>query len=284
MLKGKVVLITGATSGIGKVTAITLVGMGATVVVLGRNPEKGKELLREIEKRTGSKGTDFITSDLASLDSVRSAASAFNSRYDRLDVLLDNAGGINGKRMMTKDGFEYTFGVNHLAHFVLTNLLLDKLRSSAPSRVVVTSSAAQMNGHIDFDDLMEEKRYRSFKAYSQSKLANALFAFELARRLDGTRVTSNCFHPGVVRSNFGKGLGGAGGAIYPLIGVFMVSPEKGSETQVYLASSPEVEGVTGKYFAKKEVRRSSRDSNDLVVARHLWEVSEELTRKWLTQI
>jgi NAD(P)-dependent dehydrogenase (short-subunit alcohol dehydrogenase family) len=251
VMKGKVVLITGATSGIGKVSAITLAGMGATVVVIGRNLERGKVLLKEIERRTGSRETDFIMGDLASLDDVRSAALTFNSRYDRLDALLDNAGGINGKRMVTEDGFEYTFGVNHLAHFVLTQLVLDRLKSSAPSRVVVTSSAAHLNGRIDFDDLMAEKKYRSFKAYSQSKLANVLFTFELSRRLKGIGVTANCFHPGTVRTNFGKGLGGIGGAIFPLIGVFMIPPEKGSETQVYLASSPDVEGVTGKYFSRR---------------------------------
>jgi len=281
VMKGKVVLITGATSGIGKVSAITLAGMGATVVVIGRNLERGKELLKEIERRTGSKETDFIMGDLASLDDVRSAALTFNSRYDRLDALLDNAGGINGKRMVTVDGFEYTFGVNHLAHFVLTQLVLDRLKSSAPSRVVVTSSAAHLNGRIDFDDLMAEKKYRSFKAYSQSKLANVLFTFELSRRLKGIGVTANCFHPGTVRTNFGKGLGGIGGAIFPLIGVFMIPPEKGSETQVYLASSPDVEGVTGKYFSKKAVKDSSRKSRDEEVAKRLWDVSEELTKKWL---
>jgi NAD(P)-dependent dehydrogenase (short-subunit alcohol dehydrogenase family) len=281
VMKGKVVLITGATSGIGKVSAITLAGMGATVVVIGRNLEKGKELLKEIERRTDSKETDFIMGDLASLDDVRSAAMNFNSRYDRLDALLDNAGGINGKRMVTEEGFEYTFGVNHIAHFVLTQLVLDRLKSSAPSRVVVTSSAAHLNGHIDFDDLMAEKKYRSFKAYSQSKLANVLFTFELSRRLKGIGVTANCFHPGTVRTNFGKGLGGIGGAIFPLIGVFMIPPEKGSETQVYLASSPDVEGVTGKYFSKKAVKDSSRKSRDEEVAKRLWDVSEELTKKWL---
>jgi NAD(P)-dependent dehydrogenase (short-subunit alcohol dehydrogenase family) len=280
-MKGKVVLVTGATSGIGKVSAITLAGMGATVVVLGRNMGKGEELIREIEQRTGSKRVDFIVSDLASLDSVRSAALAFNSRYDRLDVLLDNAGGINGKRMVTKDGFEYTFGVNHLAHFVLTHHVLGKLEASAPSRVVVTSSAAYLNGHIDFEDLMGERKYRSFKSYGQSKLANVLFIFELARRLDGTKVTANCFHPGVVRTNFGKGLKGVGGAIYPLLGIFMISAEKGSETQIYLASSPQVEGMTGKYFAKKKAKGTTSDSKDEALASRLWEVSEELTRKWL---
>jgi NAD(P)-dependent dehydrogenase (short-subunit alcohol dehydrogenase family) len=280
-MQGKVVLITGATSGIGKVTAVTLADMGATVAVLGRNAEKGKELLEEITLRTGSKSIDFIRCDLASLDTVKEAATDFKSRYDRLDVLIDNAGGINGKRMTTKDGFEYTFGVNHLAHFVLTNRLLDLLKTSAPSRAVVTSSAAHLSGHIDFDDLMAEKKYTAFKAYGQSKLANVLFTFELARRTQGTRVTANCLHPGAVRSNFAKGMGGALSGFYTIFGVFMKSPEQGAQTMIYLASSPEVESVTGKYFAKSKLKASSPESTNQAQARRLWEISEQLTKKWL---
>jgi retinol dehydrogenase 14 len=280
-MHGKVVLITGATSGIGRVTAKALAGMGARVVILGRDARKGDELLNEIHDYVGETTAEFVLCDMASLDNVREAALDFRSRFDRLDVLIDNAGGINGKRKVTADGFEYTFGVNHLAHFVLTNLLLDLLRASAPSRVVVTSSSAQAFGHIDFDDLMAERRYRSLKVYGQSKLANALFTFELARRLDGTGVTANCFHPGAVRSNFIKGMGGAARAMAPVVGIFERSPEKGAETQIYLASSPEVEGVTGKYFFMKKEKHPSEESMDLDVARRLWEVSGELTKRWL---
>ncbi|MDD1747015.1 MAG: SDR family oxidoreductase [Methanomassiliicoccales archaeon] len=275
------VLITGATSGIGRVTAKALAGMGARVVILGRDAKKGDELLNEIHGYVGERTAEFILCDMASLENVRKAALEFRSRFDRLDVLIDNAGGINGKRKVTADGFEYTFGVNHLAHFVLTNLLLDMLRASAPSRVVVTSSSAQAFGHIDFDDLMAERHYRSLRVYGRSKLANALFTFELARRLDGTGVTANCFHPGAVRSNFVKGMGGAARVMAPVVGIFERSPEKGAETQIYLASSPDVEGDTGRYFVKKKVRRSSNESLDPEVAKRLWEVSEELTNKWL---
>jgi retinol dehydrogenase-14 len=280
-MDGKVVLITGATSGIGKVTAKALAGMGAKVVIFGRDQSKGEQLLAEVRTASGEGHADFILCDLASLNDVRKSALEFRSRFDRLDVLIDNAGGINGKRRVTVDGFEYTFGVNHLAHFVLTNLLLDKLKASAPSRVVVTSSSAHTFGHIDFEDLMTERRYGFMKVYGQSKLANALFTFELARRLDGTGITVNCFHPGAVRSNFVRGMGGAASVMAPVVGIFEHSPEKGAETQIYLASSPEVEGVTGKYFFKMKEKRSSDESLDVGVAKRLWEVSEELTKKWL---
>jgi NAD(P)-dependent dehydrogenase (short-subunit alcohol dehydrogenase family) len=280
-MQDKVVMITGATSGIGRVTAKALASMGARVVILGRDMRKGDELLNEIHSSMDEKTAEFILCDMASLDNVRRAALEFHSRFDRLDVLIDNAGGINGKRKVTAEGFEYTFGVNHLAHFLLTNLLLDKLKASAPSRVVVTSSSAHAFGHIDFEDLMAERRYRFMKVYGQSKLANVLFTFELARRLDGTGVTVNCFHPGAVRSNFVKGMGGAASVMAPVVGIFEHSSEKGAETQIHLASSPEVEGVTGKYFFKKKEKRPSDESLDVDVAKRLWEVSGELTKRWL---
>lgn len=280
-MDGKVVLITGATSGIGKVTAKTMAGMGAEVVILGRDEGKGQQLLAEISNATARRDAEFILCDMASLANVGKAASEFRSRYDRLDVLLDNAGGINGQRKVTTEGFEYTFGVNHLAHFVLTNLLLDELKASAPSRVVVTSSSAHAMGHMDFHDLMAERKYGAMKVYSQSKLANTLFTFELARRLQGTEVMANCFHPGAIRSNFVRGMGGAASVMAPVVGIFMHSPEEGAETQIYLASSPEAEGITGRYFVKKREKRPSDESLDVDIAKRLWEVSEELTKKWL---
>ena len=280
-MRGKAVLITGATSGIGKATALELADMGATVVIIGRDQEKGKRVMEEIASATGNQALDFIKCDLASLDEVKKASSEFRSRYQRLDVLIDNAGGVNGHRKVTIDGNEYTFGVNHLAHFLLTNLLLDLLKASAPSRVVVVSSAAHGNGHIDFEDLMSEKRYGTFRAYSQSKLANAVFAFELARRLKGTGVTVNALHPGLVRTNFSKGLGRGGIALYSILSILTISAKKGAQTSIYLASSPEVANVTGKYFAKRRVKESSPESKDEVVAKRLWEVSEQLTKRWL---
>jgi NAD(P)-dependent dehydrogenase (short-subunit alcohol dehydrogenase family) len=280
-MEGKVVLITGATSGIGRVTAKALADKGAKVVIFGRNNEKGKSLLAEIVEDTGNKESEFIHCDLASMDEVKKAAVEFRSRRGRLDVLIDNAGGINGRRKETQDGFEYTFGVNHLAHFLLTNLLLAELKASAPSRVVVTSSSVHKIGHIDFGDLMAERSYGFMRAYSQSKLANALFTFELSRRLEGTEVTSNCYHPGMIRTNFIKGLGALGVIASPFVGLFEHSPAKGAATQIYLASSSEVEGITGEYFFQKKVERSSDESLDLQVAKKLWEVSEELTRPWI---
>lgn len=280
-MRGKVVMITGATSGIGKVAALELADMGATVVIIGRDQEKGKRVMEEIALATGNQTLDFIKCDLASLDEVKKAACEFRSRYQRLDVLIDNAGGVNGKRKVTTDGYEYTFGVNHLAHFLLTNLLLDLLKASAPSRLVVVSSAAHRNGHIDFEDLMSKKRYGSFRAYSQSKLANILFAFELARRYKGTGVTVNALHPGVVRTNFSKGLGRGGDALYGILSILTISAKKGAQTSIYLASSPEVANVTGTYFAKRRVKESSPESKDEAVAKRLWEASEQLTKRWL---
>ena len=268
-MKGKIVLITGATSGIGRETAYGLAGMGAKVVILARDAGKAASTIKEIMERTGNTETDFIKCDLASLDSVRNATEVFKSGYQRLDVLIDNAGLVLGRRKVTVDGFEYTFQVNHLSHFLLTNLLLDVLKRSAPSRVIVVGSAAHSIAHLDFNDLMMEKSYSSFKAYGRSKLANLLFCFELARRLEGTGVTANCLHPGVVRTNFGHDLEGAMKVLQPIMYPFMISARKGASTSIYLASAPEMANVSGKYFSKKMVRSSSQESTDREVARRL---------------
>jgi NAD(P)-dependent dehydrogenase (short-subunit alcohol dehydrogenase family) len=277
IMKDKVVLITGATSGIGRETAVGLAGMGAKVIISARNAEKAAATITEINRRTGNTETDFIQCDLASLDSVRKAADVFKTGYQRLDVLIDNAGLISGKRSVTVDGFEYTFQVNHLSHFLLTNLLLDVLKRNVPSRVIVVGSAAHSRAHLDFTDLMQEKKYSSYKAYGRSKLANLLFCFELARRLEGTGVTANCLHPGVVRTNFGHDLNGAAKVFFPLLYPFMISARRGVLTSIYLASSLEVTNVSGKYFSKKKVTPSSPESTDPDVARRLWEASAKLT-------
>jgi len=276
-MTGKIILITGATSGIGRETAFGLADMGAKVVIMARNAEKAAATIDQIEERTGNAETGFIKCDLASLDSVRNAADVFRSGYKRLDVLIDNAGGVLGKRMVTVDGFEQTFQVNHLSHFLLTNLLLDVLKRSAPSRIVVVGSQAHSGAHLDFEDLMLERGYSSFKAYGRSKLANLLFCFELSRRLEGTGVTANCLHPGVVRTNFGHDLNGATKLFMPVGHLFMISPRKGASTSIYLATDPEIANVSGKYFAKKKVRASSPESTDQNVAKRLWEVSMKLT-------
>ena len=275
-MKGKIVVITGATSGIGRQTAIGLAGMGAKVVMLVRNEEKGAELVKEIKERTANGESECIKCDLASLDSVRRAAQEFKSRHQRLDVLINNAGLVLGKRQVTVDGFEQTFQVNHLSHFLLTNLLLDVLKKSAPSRIVIVGSEAHERAHLDLDDLMLEKGYSAFKAYGRSKLANLLFCFELARRLEGTGVTANCLHPGVVRTSFGRGLGGMSG-LYPLAYPFMISARRGALTSIYLASAPEVANISGKYFSRKRVKRSSKESLDKEMALRLWEKSAKLT-------
>jgi len=270
-------LITGATSGIGKATAMGLANMGASVVMVGRDRGRGEAAMAEIKEKSGNASVDLMLADLSSQGQIRRLANEFKEAYPRLDVLINNAGIFLSKRVVTADGIEMTFAVNHLAYFLLTNLLLDVLERSAPSRVVNVSSGAQSNGTIDFDGLQGEKGYKGTKAYSQSKLANVLFTYELARRLEGTGVTANCVHPGAVRTNFGSGSSGLFGFMVRASRPLMISPEKGAETSIYLASSPEVEGVSGKYFIKKAEARSSDESYDETVARRLWEVSAELT-------
>jgi retinol dehydrogenase 14 len=273
----KVCLITGATSGIGKATAIGLARMGASVVMVGRDRGRGEAALAEIKEKSAHVSVDLMLADVSSQVQIRRLADEFNDTYPRLDVLINNAGVFLSKRLTTADGIEMTFAVNHLAYFLLTNLLLDVLKASAPSRIVNVSSGAQGNGTIDFDDLQGEKGYKGTKAYSQSKLANVLFTYELARRLEGTGVTANCLHPGAVRTNFGSGSSGVFGFMVRALRPLMISPEKGAETSIYVASSPEVEGVSGRYFVKRAEARSSDKSYDERVASRLWEVSAELT-------
>ena len=217
-----------------------------------------------------------MLADLSSLASVRKLADDFKKTHDRLHVLVNNAGLIMGKKMITVDNLETTFEVNYLSHFLLTMLLLDTLKVSAPSRIVNVSSSASLSGHIDFDDLQEKKGYSAMKSYSQSKLAQVLFTYELSRRLAGTGVTVNAVHPGVVRTRWGDE-GGALGIGIRLGRPFMISPKKGAETPIYLASSPEVEGVTGKYLYKKKENQSSKESYDGDEAKRLWDVSLKLT-------
>jgi NAD(P)-dependent dehydrogenase (short-subunit alcohol dehydrogenase family) len=274
----KVCLITGATSGIGKATAMELVKMGASVVMVGRDRGRGEAALAEIKEKSANASVDLMLADLSSQQEIHRLAGEFKEAYPRLDVLINNAGLFRSKRITTADGLETTFAVNHLAYFLLTKLLLDVLKASAPSRIVNVSSGDHSNGTIDFDDLQGEKGYKGAKAYSQSKLADVLFTYELARRLEGTGITANCLHPGAgVRTNFGSGVSGVFGLIVRALRPFMISPEKGAETSIYLASSPEVEGLSGRYFVKKAEARSSDVSYDESRARRLWEVSAELT-------
>ena len=285
-MKGRTCLVTGASGGIGKETAVGLAKLGATVVMVSRDSERGKAALSDVRRRSGgSNNVHLMLADLASLQAVRSLAAEFRERHQQLHVLVNNAGAYNAKRLLSEDGHELTFAANHLAHFLLTNLLLDLLKTSAPSRIVNVSSRSHLGATIDFDDLQQESGYRGMAVYGQSKLANVLFTRELARRLEGTGVTANSLHPGLVKTGFGSNNGGAIGAIFRMFQArvfqivptpFILTPEQGAETSVYLASSPDVEGVTGKYFVKKEPVPSSESSSDPALAARLWQVSEEL--------
>ena len=278
-LGGKVVAITGANAGIGKETAVALAGMGATVVMTSRDPDRGADALAEVRERSESTTVDLMQLDLAAFESIQAGAAGLLDRYDRLDVLVANAGLVMSKRTETVEGFETTFGVNHLGHFYLTSLLWDRLRTGDPSRVVVVSSAAHkmVRRGLDFDDLQCTRRYRAFDAYSRSKLANVYFTRELARRFADSGSTANAAHPGYVASHFARD-----GDLYlePVIKLgarlFAISPEEGARTSVYLASSPEVEGVTGGYYAKCRPASMSAVAQDDIAARRLWDASEAL--------
>jgi len=276
-MKGKIVLITGATSGIGRETALGLARKGATLVLVGRSREKLGRTISEIAAQTGNQQIDSLVCDLTSMESVRKLAGDFKAKYQRLDVLINNAGEIVNERRVTVDGYEYTLALDHLSHFLLTSLLMDIIKKSAPSRIINVSSSAHMFGHLDFDDLMGEKKYGAMRAYGQAKLANLLFTYELARRLAGTGVTVNALHPGVVKTNFGAGMKGRWRIFITLGKPFNISARKGAETSIYLASSPEVARVSGKYFAKKKEKRSSKESYDESVAKRLWSESARLT-------
>ena len=280
-MAGKVVVITGGNTGIGKEAAVGLAGLGAHVVITSRNEERGRSARQEIAERSGNDSVEVMSLDLASFTSIRSFAADVLDRFDHVDVLVNNAGLILHRRAETREGFEETFGVNHLGHFLLTDLLLERLRASAPARVVVVASDAHKGARqgLDFDDLQAERKYKWAKAYSKSKLANIYFARELSRRIDGTGVTVNALHPGFVRSEFGRGgdLGGIyGWGIKYIASPFAISPEKGARTTIYLASSPDVEGVSGGYFYKSKPSTPSTVAQDDDAASRLWDASEKL--------
>lgn len=275
-MEGKICIITGANSGIGKATAIGLAKMDATIVMMSRNKDRGEEAQKEIIGFTGNKKVDLILCDLSSQESIRKFVSEFKNKYQKLHVLINNAGVMLSKRLISVDGFEMNFGVNYLAPFLLTNLLLDVLKKSTPSRIINVSSAAHKMAKMDFDDLQsEKKKYTLFKIYGASKLALMLFSYELSRRLEGTSVTVNSLHPGVANTNLGQDQSSFSKGFAKL---FFKKPEKGAETSIYLASSQEVEGITGKYFAKKQQKQSSKESYNEDYAKRLWELSTEMTQ------
>jgi len=277
-MKDKVVMVTGANSGIGKAASLALAKMGATIVMVARSKERGEAARSEIIRKSQNNAVDLLLADLSSLKSVRILASEFQKKYSQLHVLINNAGLFNQRRRVSADGYENTFATNYLAPFLLTNLQLDLLKASAPSQIINVSSVGHYNGHINFDDLTLENDYGGWKAYGQSKLALVLFTHELAKKLQGTGVTVNAVHPGTVATNIWSRPLGPVGFIMALPKLFMTSPEQGAETIVYLASSPDAKGLNGEYVEKRKVKKSSDESYDEEIAQRLWDVSAKLTR------
>jgi retinol dehydrogenase-12 len=276
-MKGKTVLITGATAGIGRITARELTAQGARVIFVARNKEKAEQTREWLHAQTGA-STEVVLADLSSLAQVRSVARQVASRPEGLDVLVNNVGAVFQKRSESVDGIEMTFALNHLAPFLLTNLLLPVLRRAPEPRIVTVSSRAHVGAEMGFDDLEGRTRYRGWAAYGRSKLANLLFTYELARRLEGGGITANALHPGFVASEFGKNNGGfmrAAMSVAQRLGA--VSVEEGARTSVYLASSDEVKGVTGRYFVKCRPQESSPASRNTESMRRLWEISARMT-------
>jgi NAD(P)-dependent dehydrogenase (short-subunit alcohol dehydrogenase family) len=279
-MKGKVCLVTGATSGIGEVTARELARRGAHVLLVGRSSERCAATLQRIRAETGATAIESLVADLSALDEVRRLAQQVLQQCTRLDVLVNNAGGMFLARRESIDGIELTLALNHLAYFLLTNRLLPLIQQNPPARIVNVSSDAHLGGSIAFDDIQSRRRYSGWKAYQQSKLANLLFTYELARRLEGTGVTVNALHPGFVRTGFFRELGGwRGWVIRTSAALVALTPEQGARTVIYLASSPDVAKVTGRYFAKEKPARSSPRSLDQTTAQRLWQLSEEMTAK-----
>jgi len=277
-MDGKVCLVTGATSGIGEITAATLAARGAQVIVVGRSQQKAEDTVQRIQSETGSNSVHYLLADFADLQQVWDLVSSFQNRYSRLDVLINNAGAYFNTRRQTAYGVEMTFLVNHLAPFLLTNLLLDVIKMSPSARIINVSSDAHQYGSMDFNNLEFKRGYFGMKAYARSKLANILFTYELARRLEGSTVTVNALHPGHIatdiwRTNFSV----IGPILKWIMGFFAITPEEGARTSIYLASSPDVEGLTGQYYVKRETVQSSPLSYDQNLARQLWRVSELLS-------
>lgn len=280
-MTGKICMVTGATSGIGKATALALAQQGATTIVVGRNQKRCRQTFNRIKNKTGNSLVEYLLVDLSSQRDIRQLSDQFKKKYQHLDVLINNAGAKILSRQVTVDGYEMTFALNHLAYFLLTNLFLDLLKKSGKARIINVSSGAHGGcSGIKYDDLQSEKGYIGKQAYAQSKLANVLFTYELSRRLEGTGVTVNALTPGGVATNFCKNNGWISWLKHVtahLKARDLIGPKEGAKTSVYLAISPEVEGVTGKYFSNQKPVRSSDASYDKEAAERLWNVSLELT-------
>jgi NAD(P)-dependent dehydrogenase (short-subunit alcohol dehydrogenase family) len=276
-MNDKTVLITGGTGGIGKAAAVGVASMGAHVGITGRDRARAEQAAAAIADESGNPAVDVFVADMSSQAEVRRLADEVLVAYPQLDVLLNNVGGFWAHRHLTADGLEHTFALNHLAPFLLTNLLLERLITSSPARIVTVSSGAHSMGRIDFDDLMGDQDYSGQRAYNQSKLANVMFTYELARRLEGTRVTATALHPGMTNTSFSTE--DPHRKMAPIVFVvrpFMKSPKKGADTAVYLASSPEVEGVTGRYFVNHKIKESEQSSYNTVTTAQLWQISADL--------
>jgi len=275
-MAGRTVLVTGGTGGIGRATAVGLAVMGAHLAITGRDRGRTEGAAREVRAAGGGQ-VDAFVADLSSQSEVRRLADEVLRSLPRVDVLVNNVGGYWNTRHVTADGLERTFALNHLTPFLLTNLLLDRLQRSAPARVVTVSSNAHAQGRVDFDDLQGERSWSGARAYSQSKLANVLFTYELASRLMATSVTANALHPGVTRTSFGaEDPGGVQQRLIPFVRPFMKAPAQGAATSIHLASAPDLEQVTGRYFANRKPKRSSKRSYDQATAARLWQVSADL--------
>lgn len=276
-MKNKTVVITGATSGLGKISAEALAGMGASLILVGRNETRGGQTVAEIKSKTGNSNLTFLTANLSSMAEVKHLASEINTRVEKIDVLLNNAGAIFMNRQTTIDGYEMTLALNHLSPFLLTNLLMNKLIGAPAARIVTVSSMAHRFSNLDFNDLMSQTGYSAWRVYGTSKLANILFTYQLANNLKDTPVTANTLEPGFVKTNFGRSNGGIYKIMVSISMILAISPEQGAKTSIYLASSPEVEGVNGKFFSNCKPVRSSASSYNEETGRRLWDSSLKLT-------
>ena len=275
-MNGKVCLVTGATDGIGKVSARVLAELGAKVIIVGRNPEKSAIVLDELKSKSGNENIDLLMADLAVMQEVRDLAEQVISRYDRLDVLLNNVGGYFTKHKITSDGLEMTFALNHMSYFLLTNKLMELLKYSAPARIVNVSSDAHYGVDMEFENLNGEQEYKAWKAYQKSKLANVLFTYELLKKVPGN-ITVNCLHPGFVATNFGHNNGGFFGPVLKIAQrISAIDPEEGAKTSIFLCSAPEVKEASGKYFYKCQLKTSSRESRNMDTGKRLWQISSDI--------
>lgn len=278
-MKDKRVVLTGASRGIGRETALALGKMGADLSLIVRDADRGKAVAEEVRALGGGGEVEVFVADVSSMADVRRAAAEVRAKHDRIDVLVNNAGALLMDRQVTKDGHEATFATNHLGYFLLTKELLDAVKNAPAGRIVNVASEAHHRGSIKFDDLMGEKKYAGWSAYSASKLANILFTAELARRLEGSTVTTNSLHPGVIASGFARNNDGLMGFLAKLASPFLMSSEDGAKTTLFLATDPTVADKRGLYFAKSKPKTPSREARDASIAKRLWDVSEELVRR-----